>query len=55
MTTIELNANQRAVVYANDDAMLVVAGPGAGKTTVLQLGIERILAESRGSRFRILG
>jgi len=50
-----LNANQRAVVDADDSPMLVVAGPGAGKTTVLQARIERILAATSGSRFRILG
>lgn len=55
MTELELNANQRAVLEAKDRPMLVVAGPGSGKTTVLQARIERELKDSHGSRFRILG
>lgn len=55
MTEIELNPNQQAVVDAEGQAVLVVAGPGAGKTTVLQARIERILANSPKSSFRVLG
>ncbi len=54
-TETSFNANQQAVVDAGDSPLLVVAGPGAGKTTVLRARIERILRSSEESRFRILG
>lgn len=40
----ELNLNQQAAVDAGDEPLLVVAGPGAGKSTVLQRRIERLLS-----------
>jgi len=55
MNAETLNANQQAIVSLGDEAVLVVAGPGAGKTTVLQRRIERLLLESSGKYSRILG
>jgi len=51
----QFNANQIAVIEADDSPLLVVAGPGAGKTTVLQARIERILRRDEKARFRVLG
>ena len=55
MTEMMLNPNQQAVVDAEGQAVLVVAGPGAGNTTVLQARIQRILENSASSKFRVLG
>ena len=55
MTIPELNVNQRAIVEGDESPTLVVAGPGAGKTTVLQCRIERLLSLSPGSYSRVLG
>lgn len=52
--TVELNANQRAIVEAGEDPLLVVAGPGAGKTTVLKERIERLLAGDSSAYSRVL-
>jgi DNA helicase-2/ATP-dependent DNA helicase PcrA len=49
-----LNENQQAVVNWNDDPLLVLAGPGSGKTTVLTQRIIRLIKESPDQRYRIL-
>lgn len=53
VSDVQLNASQKAVVIAGNQPILVVAGPGAGKTTVLKERIERLLLES-GDYSRVL-
>jgi len=54
MTDLVLNPNQQEAVNWGDGPLMVLAGPGSGKTTVLTQRIIRILNESIGERFRIL-
>ena len=50
-----LNENQRTSVNWNNGPLLVLAGPGAGKTRILTYRIARLLEKTAGKHFRILG
>lgn len=49
------NENQRKATQWQDGPLLVLAGPGSGKTRVLTYRIARIISETRDKHFRILG
>jgi DNA helicase-2/ATP-dependent DNA helicase PcrA len=49
-----MNLAQNKAAEWNDGALLVLAGPGSGKTRVLTCRIAKILSESKGKNFRVL-
>lgn len=50
-----LNDSQREAVKWQGGPLLVLAGPGSGKTRVLTYRIARLIQESPKARFRVLG
>jgi len=50
-----LNENQRKAVEWGPGALLVLAGPGSGKTLVLTMRVARLIQQNQDARFRVLG
>jgi len=51
---LTLNENQKEAINWNEGPLMVLAGPGSGKTTVLTERIIRLIKEYPDDRFRIL-
>lgn len=51
----QLNDNQRQAVKWGNGPLLVLAGPGSGKTLLLTMRIARLIQDSSNENFRILG
>lgn len=49
-----LNANQRAAALWDDGPLLVLAGPGSGKTATLTARVARLVEQGQDESFRIL-
>ncbi len=49
-----LNPQQKEAILDNDGPLLVISGPGSGKTTILTRRIARLLSESQGQKYKIL-
>lgn len=54
MAKLKLNSSQEGAVNWNEGPLIVLAGPGSGKTTVLTQRIIRIIKSTPNERFRIL-
>ena len=50
-----LTENQRRAVEWDKKPLLVLGGPGSGKTVVLTMRLARLIKESPNARFRVLG
>ena len=48
-------ASQQEIINCNDRSILVLAGPGSGKTHILTRRIARVIEESAERHFKILG
>ncbi len=55
ITFNQLNNNQRQAVQWGDGPLLVLAGPGSGKTMLLTMRVANIIQNSPKDNFRVLG